>query len=332
MFTKSQNFTPSEYDVFLFNVIQDLDKYPCRRGTEGAAYFIDDKFVVKEYVKKNSCIEEVLFDEIFQHYFEEMKSFSKKGYSVPNFYSWLKIPNPNRLMIRNSQNEMSNKYYVLQEKMQGRNLYYDIDSVNEVYDLIKHLCSFNEFFAMNEDLNYGNEALRVEILKTYISDYIMVNQMLESMPENEMEKFIVSGHQMMLDGKYSHPDIYRNNIIVDSSKISIIDNRVNDPDSGTPYWDKCTQSLFGDILQVLELNNSARDSFLMCSADFDKNKELVDLSKQNKRICMEVLKKMIKIFMNRLNMKSIRKYSFNRMHLNRILGEDAVEVLQMLEA
>ncbi len=330
MLTKSNEILLGEYDSFLFEVIKNLDKYPSKKGGEGTAYFIGDNFVVKEYVKQNSCIEDEIFDELFQYYFEEMKEFAEKGFSVPRFYSWLKIPNPNRLLVRKHDHEMPFKYYVLQERVQGRNLYYDIDSIDESYDLIKHLCSFEDFSNMSDNLNFGDDALRVEILKTYILDYIMVNEMLESMPENELEKFIVSGHQMMLNGKYSVPDIYRGNVIIDSSKLSIIDNRVLEPDSGSLTWDNCNETLFNDMLLLLHLNTSARDSIFMLRVDFDTNEELFKLQKQNQKICAEVFKKIINIFKARLHMKPLEQNSLKKMYIKRILKEDSDEVLSMV--
>ena len=37
----------------------------------------------------------IFFDEIFEYYFEEMKSYAEKGYSVPKFYAWAKFENEN---------------------------------------------------------------------------------------------------------------------------------------------------------------------------------------------------------------------------------------------
>ena len=330
MITKSNEIVLGEYDSFLIEVIKNLDNFPSKKGGEGAAYFIDDRFVVKEYIKQNPCIKEEIFDEMFPYYFQEMKEFAEKGCSVPKLYSWVKIPNPNRLMERKAAHEMPFKYYVLQERVQGRNLYYDIDVIDESYVLFKNLCAFEDFSHMSDNLNFGDDALRVEILKTYIKDYIMVNEMLESMPENEMEKFILSGHEMFLNGKYSVPDIYRGNVIIDSSKLSIIDNRMLEPWRGSLPWDNCNETLFNDILMLLYLNTSARDCIFTRRSDFGSSEELVKLQKQNQKICAEVFKKIIEIFKSRLHMKPLEQNSIKKMYIKRILKEDSDEVLSMI--
>ena len=330
MLNKSNEIALGEYDSFLIEVIKNLDKYPSKKGGEGTAYFIGDRFVVKEYIKQNPCIKEEVFDELFEYYFKEMKEFAEKGCCVPKFYSWLKIPNSNRLMERKAAHEMPFKYYILQEKVQGRSLYYNINEIDDFYDLIKHLCSFEYFSEMCEDFNFGSESLRVEILKTYILDYIMVNEMIESMSENELEKFILSGHEMSLNGKYSMPDIYRRNVIIDSSKLSIIDNRMLEPDLGGLTWDNCNETLFNDILMLLYLNASAREGIFMCRSDFDSSEELVKLQKQNQKICAEIFKKIINIFKARLHMKPLEQDSLKRMYIKRTLKEDSDEVLTMI--
>ena len=74
----------------LLSVIPDLRSYNSACGGEGVAYFLDDKFVVKEYAAADDWD---MFDQVFDVYCEEMQRYAEMGYKVPKIYAWVKVPN-----------------------------------------------------------------------------------------------------------------------------------------------------------------------------------------------------------------------------------------------
>ena len=53
------------YEQMLFNLLPHLSEYTSYSGGEGAAYFIDDKFIVKEYSKNFRDRDEMFLDNFF---------------------------------------------------------------------------------------------------------------------------------------------------------------------------------------------------------------------------------------------------------------------------
>ena len=54
----------NKYDKMLLSIIPELAKFEFLHGSEGKVYFVDDKFVVKQYFSKEEDI--VLFNKFCQ--------------------------------------------------------------------------------------------------------------------------------------------------------------------------------------------------------------------------------------------------------------------------
>ena len=121
---------------------------------------------------------------------------------------------------------MPYKYYILEENVPGRWIYYFYEETDELYKLCENFCSEEEFW--DALVTYRKYSLKKEILKAYIKDYLVVNEQLLTMSDGEFEKFITSAYKMTLACKYSNVDIYRKNILLDADRITLIDNRWRD--------------------------------------------------------------------------------------------------------
>ena len=70
MDAKYSTILPTDYDKMLLQLIPHLSKFKSHVGGEGAAYFIDENFVVKEYSKDFPSRDAEKFDLIFDSYFK----------------------------------------------------------------------------------------------------------------------------------------------------------------------------------------------------------------------------------------------------------------------
>lgn len=216
------------YEEMLLKFIPTLDYFPHKSGGEGVVYFLDDNFVVKEYVGINLTTDasyRQFFYEIFDLYCKEIKKYAETGFSVPKIYSWFKLPNFDN---SNYENDYDYRYFILEERVKGRPLYYGL--LDDIYPLCKSFCSKKEFYNAVEEPN-ANLALAHDIVKEYIADYISVNEYISSMPENVLAKMISDLYNMSLDGKFSIPDIYPSNILININNFRIIDNSIEKKDN-----------------------------------------------------------------------------------------------------
>ena len=289
--------TPNKYDAYLLNLIKDLKSFKFCEGSEGFAYFVSDQFVVKEYSKNFPSRNPVLFDSIFDLYCKEIQRFYDEGYTVPKIYSWLKVPNTNKADIYMGK-AMPFKYYVLEENVPGRWIYYHYENLNEMYQACKDLCSEDTFSEALINPN-GRVRMKKAILKAYISDYIKMNQKLESMSENEFEKFVVSAYKMASCGLYSGPDLFRKNVLVDESRITLIDNRFRD-NMGWMKGADIDEYFLLSIIDLMSYNKNVEENLLLNSIDFSLYDESIGkLIRENRAICTALMQKIL----NTLNKK-----------------------------
>ena len=322
----------TEQDYVLFDIIKNLDKYAFHEGNEGRAYFIDEKYIVKEY-RRSISVDAPIFDGLFDEYCQELNRFAEMGYSVPKIYSWLKVPNIERKKDLYSGEDLPYRYYVLQERVPGRWMYYDIDEFKEIYALCNDICSHDDLLRIMADSSYGETSLRVEILRKYISDFVMMNEMIESMPSDEFEKFIVSVYNMKRNGQYSHPDMYRKNVLVDESNISLIDNRIQSPKDFWLQQVDSVEDILNELILLFELNKSLTDNQVMNEEAIMQHAELRSMLAKNKKLCVAVMQKIASVFNNQIQMDPIRypsSYWILEKNSRKILEEDADKFLKMI--
>lgn len=211
-------YSGSDYYMLLLDLIPYLKYFPSVSGGEGKAYFLPNKYIVKEYIRIE---DREIFDTIFDSYCKEMQGFAKSNYLVPNIYSWVKIPD---VKINRGSPKIEYKYYILEERIKGRSLFSGF--LEDTYHLCKDMCDKDQFIKTVEN-PYVNRNLFNEIVKTYVKDYIMMNQTIESLKDDEIEKFIMTVYRMFENGEYSLPDMYPSNMIYTGKDIYMIDNHLS---------------------------------------------------------------------------------------------------------
>ena len=310
------------YDEYLLSLIPNLEQYQSKHGSEGRAYFIDDKFVVKEIL---NVYDESNFSGLFEDYCEELQSFADQCYKTAKIYSCVKIPN-----TKNTRGGYI--YYILEEYMPGRQLYFEY--LSETYELCKHLCSKEEF--TNKICNQFLTPLSKEIYKIFVNDYVQINEMIESMNENEIEKFLMTIFDSAKDKIFIYPDIYNNNLIVNSDNINLIDYRCKTEEIEDS---EMQQVVIGDLIVLMKNNYIcssrfqdllSRNEYLSASSIYCR--EIQDLFEKNKKILKQIFIKAIKflkkrddIILTNQNKKAIKSEFKN------ILGEEnSHEVIEMI--
>ena len=260
----------------LLGVIPHLNEYRHSSGGEGVAYFLDDKFVVKEYLESEDW---EMFDHVFELYCTEMQRFAEMGLNVPKIYAWLKIPNMNHY-TKGHKNKY--RYYVLEEKAKGRNLYYGF--LEEFYPECVTMFDYKSYLDIVQNPNYYPYEFD-EIVKTYLRDYIHMNEYIESMSEKELSDMVVSAYTMYKTGMYSEPDMYPSNLFVDENKLTLIDSRI--------YTDS-SERFMSESEKDNQFIRSLMNLFLY-NVDRSNRKNYSYYKNKNKKVAKAVVKRIIDI-------------------------------------
>ena len=197
-----------DYYAMLLDLIPKRKQFKSYAGSEGVAYFVSNKYVLKEYKRIDNWAE---FDRFFDAYCTEVQRFAQSGVNVSKIYSWVKIPNIGHY-TKGDKN--ANDYFILEERVPGRELY--LGYLEDAYEIMRDLCSEKEY--QTAITNAGKESLYREILRRYLTDYVQMNEYLESLSDADFEKFLSDAYVMYKTAKVSYPDLFPHNILVDGSK------------------------------------------------------------------------------------------------------------------
>lgn len=230
------------YDNLLLSVLFELDKYPKKSGQEGTAYFIDDNFVVKEILGEDSG---ALGYDGFEVYCQELAHFHKKGYAVPEIYSWAMLP---KSFFEKSR---FNRFYVLEERIPGRRLF--LETISHSYELCEDICSKEEYEAAILSKE-GN--LYKEMVQRYLNDYIERNEQIESMSSKNLENFILSDYNMTKNHTNGMVDLHAGNVLFDGKKMTIIDNGFMENFLGRAKDSVVRQGVMRDMLRLMSGNSN----------------------------------------------------------------------------
>ena len=275
------------YDI-LINAIPMLKSCPKYTGGEGSAYFLSDDLVIKEYTDSSDWEE---FDKVFETYCKEMQKFGEQGYCVPKIYSWLKLPNMN---YYSGTQKNRNKYYILEERVKGRNLYYGY--LEDFYPVCKTAFSKSEYMQILNDPGTNMVALE-EVVKIYLQDYVKMNEMLASMPEESLAKFVTDAYAVHMQATKSEPDLFPSNVLVFGKNINFIDNHVSvDGDRSLLSKEKRDNDFLSNLVNLFYYNANVSDIRNVCFV-FPKEKlsSLSRYKKKNQKACAEVISRMLKI-------------------------------------
>lgn len=292
----------SGYDKILLDLIPKLDNYTSISGADGTAYFIDDRFVVKKITRSRT---RKLFDEIFEYYFEEMKSYAEKGYSVPKFYAWAKFENENH---GSDIFSMPYDYYILEERLPGRQLYLS-NKIVDLYNCFESVCSEEDFKkVLLSPAKY--KSLIKEVVQIYVKDFIDVNTRIEAMSDADLEKFVFSIYKMYEEGKYNVPDVYTTNVLLsEKNKLGIIDNFCIDKERGfySEKGDTAQEFVTVMMLELLTANVYMKENYHVKWEREQSNSDLERLIRENEKINEAVIVKIFNIMKKRSGKISIEK-------------------------
>lgn len=270
----------------LLDVIPHLNEYRSSSGGEGVAYFLDDKFVVKEYVESDDW---EMFDHVFELYCTEMQRFAEMGLNVPKIYAWIKIPNMNHY-TKGHKNKY--RYYVLEEKAKGRNLYYGF--LEEFYPECVTKFDYKIYLDIVRNPNYYPYEFD-EIVKTYLQDYIQMNEYLESVSEKELADMIVSAYKMYKMSKHSEPDMYPCNLFVDD-KFTLIDSRIYTDSSERLMSESEKDNQFiRNLMNLFLYNENVQDleNVICYYQDKSERKDYSEYKAKNKKAAKAVIERVV---------------------------------------
>ena len=196
-----------DYYSMLLDLIPKRKQFKSYAGSEGVAYFVSSKYVLKEYTKIEDWAP---FERLFDAYCSEVKRFAESGVNIAKIYAWAKIPNIGHY-TRGDKNV--NHYYILEERVPGRELY--LGYLEDAYEIMRDLCGEKEY--QTAITNAGEESLYREILRRYLTDYVQMNEYLESLSDADFERFLADAYVMYKTGNVSYPDLFPHNILIDGN-------------------------------------------------------------------------------------------------------------------
>ena len=322
-----QNQNKKDYMPLIYDAITDLKRYRSVSGSEGVVYFLNDKFVLKEYVNID---DPELFEVVFDKYCKEFQMLSNNGFMLPKVYAWLPFVNMSYYM---GKSKNKHRYFILEERVKGRELY--VGEIEDAFHLIKDVCSDADFKKVMrgyymDQIDSGMIPLWDEIVERYFGDYIVMNSMLEAMPQAEFDKFLIQAYKMYTDGEYLYPDLFPHNILVDEKRgLTIIDplmtsslNEGNGVDSS---------DYAKDVLSLFVYNTFVNKPRKCVAERVELSSKLKELSSENEKLTKAVLTRVLES--TRLNIGDLTKTLkredkvFSEHVLKTILKQENVEEL-----
>lgn len=270
-----------DYYNMLLDLIPKRKQFKSFAGSEGIAYFISSKYVLKEYTKSDDWNE---FNRVFDLYCAELQAHVDSGKNIARVYAWGRIPNMGKY-LKGDKNAY--QYFILEERVPGRELY--IGYLEDAFSIVSDLCSEEEFRkALTND---GSKSLYETIVRRYISDYIEMNQFLESLSDDQLTKFVEDAYLMYKNGKASYPDLFPHNILVnEKTSMKMIDLHMKTSDSIlTP--EKVDSSFIRELCGLFLYNclsNKPGDYFIDRKYDY---LQFDGLSRQNTVLSKKIISK-----------------------------------------
>lgn len=282
------------FEQQMLSYIEKIDSgcYTYKKGGDGFAYFISDDLILKEFRVTCGAQEEYIFETYFEDYCKEIQMFSELGLSVPKIFAWCSLPTPEK-RAKSSLPQFS--YYILEERVRGRELYYP--QVEDFYENYKNEMSLEEYQIKYKfpDRNNG-----IGIYQNYFNDYININRCLESMPEKEIEKFILDAYRIYVNGEFAELDLYSTNVLYDGTTLKQIDQRFNKrEESKTKKVKNRSEFMLTSLVKLFIYNAQVKDYYNDIKEQFyDRNIDFGDLYhyvEMNNKECSAAMLKFLKI-------------------------------------
>lgn len=206
-----ETLSEEERQHLLMAAIPMLQDFPSKAGNEGRVFYVSNDVIVKKYFSKIDR-QEVLCG-AFDKYCKECDEFALKGYKIPRIYAWT--------MISRSDHSGAFDYYLLEERVPGRELFFS--SILKMYE--------QEFKDHIDQKGYEEVIQNPELdpkfyekaVKAYIHDFIDMNERIESMSDYDLENFLLGIYGMFGEGQYAIPDVHARNVLYYQGKLNLID-------------------------------------------------------------------------------------------------------------
>lgn len=290
----------TDYDKLLLKLIPNLKQYDNVCGGEGYAYFIDDKYIVKQYLLSELDSRYYFFKINFENFCKEIQHFANVGFNFPKIYAW---QGPVPVKLSDGRPTAFFSYYILQERAKGRELFYG--------DLAQIYQSLNGQYT-KEDAKFivtkrqGTKEYNY-LLTQFIEDYIKMNMYLESLPESQAEKLVLDAYNHYRLGKFSEPDVYGGNLLTTGQKITLIDPKHSDRQkvNSQARFDKRGNFMYTAFVNMFNFNNlPAKNVQQMFEAGSLSPSEKADFDRQLaecKKVCAAAMQKFMHIINKNLD-------------------------------
>ncbi len=278
---------PINYDLALSKLIPQLNRLSYLRGSEGKVYFVDDKFVVKEYLSHD---EDPL---MFNLFCRELREFGEKGHNVPKVYAWKTVSKPHE----------GNTFYVLRERINGQLL--RAPSIEQLFGQFKGVCSKRKFdLAVNNP--DSNLELREQIEIAFIKNFLQINNLLVGVSDNKLEKMILSDYQMSMQSRYSMVDFQAQNVMYDKRGFQFIDNAFVGVEMEPASEDESIKRTISDMFLLFSEGIYLKQ---VIKASPVKSDKIHNLMQQNEQACFEAMIRLVPETTRLLGSNKLHKYT-----------------------
>lgn len=295
-----------EADELLQKIIPHLKGFSHLGGSEGVVYFVDDNFVVKKYFGEH--IKAASARQSLVNHCSEVNRLNMQGFSVPRIYS-VSLPEQGR-----------GNAYLLEERAKGNSLFsLKLNEIEKKISMFKRT---------------KKAKLQQELISLIKSEFLETNEKLESLPESEIEKFILTDYLMTRDYKFGNPDVTSSNVIFDGNHLTHIDS----------YFDKCdgtftktqtpAEDVLRDMVDIMHNNFFVRQNYGKALGQVPEAMKMIE---QNNVLAKEVTKRLItqtnKLISPKFDESAGKKELYKLLvnSINNMFDRDGAEMINLIE-
>lgn len=287
-----------DYDLILDSFLGELDKHKSLSGAEGTVYFVDGKYVVKKYKDKV-----VSSPTMFDRYVSELQDFKNiYNCNIPRVYA-------SKIVEHQENGNISYDYYILEERVNGHDLYYDnlakyfpysdLEMEKDEYlRTVKLLSQLDMGLGMRESFikEHQDEIdMAYEVLMDHLKFSLQTSEQLYELHKENIENFVRSDLIITANSRSSSSDMNARNVLFDGKNLTKIDESINSHVEEPRGIIDASRDVFRDCFDLFVANELAK-RYSRNFFDIDKKYDLKKVNKKNMDMLAEVIIKFIKAF------------------------------------